>query len=104
MSPKGVERYRVEGYLPPDEFQGELIMGLARVAFMAKTWAEAEKWYADVAENFPQTGRAPEAIYWRGVCRYKASNDHTVLGPTAEALRDRYPDSVWTKKASVWLH
>ena len=104
MSSKGVERDRSEGYLPPDEFEAELIMGLGRVAFMAKNWAEAEKWYADVAENVPQTNRVPEAVYWRGVCRYKATNDHTVLGPTAEALRDKYPASVWAKKASVWLH
>ncbi len=103
MSSKGVERRRIEGYLPKEEFEAELLMGLARVAFMAKSWPEAEKWYAYVAEA-PLITCVPEAIYWRGVCRYKATNDHTVLGPTAETLRDKYPESVWTKKATVWLH
>jgi thioredoxin family protein/tetratricopeptide repeat protein len=103
-SSNGRERLRLEGYLPNIEFRAWLKMGLARIAFMQKKWAEAEQRYADVVESYPHTHSAPEALYWRGVCRYKATNDHTVLGEVANELQQRYPDSVWTLKASIWSH
>jgi hypothetical protein len=42
-------------------------------------------------------------MYWRAVARYKATNDHGVLGKVAEELRNLYPASVWTSKAIPWL-
>ena len=104
MDPGGVERLRIEGYLPKDWFRARLEMGLARVAFMHKKWADAEKIYAAVADNYPATAIAPEAIYWRGVSRYKASNDHTVLGEVGVELGAKYPDSEWTLKSLPWAH
>ena len=98
----GVERTRIEGYLPKEEFRAELEMGLARVAFMHKHWADAERMYTDIANRFPNSKVAPEAIYWTAVSRYKATNDHTVLGGAPAKLNEKYPDSVWTSKASVW--
>jgi hypothetical protein len=100
----GTERLRVEGYLPRDEFRAQLEMGLARVAFMRKQWAEAERRYAEVVERRPGSKVAPEAVYWRGVSRYKQTNDHTVLGEVPDQLDEKYPDSVWALKASVWSH
>ena len=104
LDPDGAERLRLEGYLPREEFRAHLEMGLARVAFMRKRWEDAEQRYARVVERYPETKAAPEAVYWRGVSRYKATNDHTVLGEVASALGERYPDSVWALKASVWSH
>ena len=100
----GTERLRVEGYLPRDEFRAHLEMGLARVAFMRKQWDEAERRYAQVVERYPDSKVAPEAVYWRGVSRYKQTNDHTVLGEVPERLKEKYADSVWALKASVWSH
>lgn len=71
MDPKGKERFRIEGYLPKSEFRAQLELGLARIAFMHKQWAEAERTYAGVAERYLETVAAPEAVYWRGVSRYK---------------------------------
>ena len=100
----GAERQRVEGYLPRDEFRAQLELGLARVKFMRKQWADAERRYARVVERYPDSKAAPEAVYWRGVSRYKATNDHTVLGEVPEQLKEKYADSVWALKASVWSH
>jgi hypothetical protein len=36
LDANGVERFRIEGYLPKDEFRAQLELGLARVAFMAR--------------------------------------------------------------------
>jgi TolA-binding protein len=102
MDKNGVERVRNEGYLPREEFRAWLENALARLPFLAKEWGEAEKRYANVAANYPNTNAAPEALYWRGVSRYKASQDHTVLGQVARELKEKYPGSIWTTKASIW--
>jgi hypothetical protein len=104
MDSEGVERLRIEGYLPKEEFRAQLEMGLARVAFMHKRWADAERMFAEVLERYPETKVAPEAVYWKGVSHYKRTNDHTVLGQVADDFKQKYQDSVWAQKASVWAH
>ncbi|MBO0722241.1 MAG: tetratricopeptide repeat protein [Blastocatellia bacterium] len=100
----GNERWRIEGYLPKDEFRAQLELGLARVAFMHKQWAEAERRYAEVLEHYPNTKAAPEALYWRGVSRYKATNDHKILGELPGLFKEKYPDSMWALKTAAWVH
>jgi hypothetical protein len=104
MDSDGKERWRIEGYLPKTEFRAELELGLARVDFMHKHWSEAEQRYADIVERYPKTFAAPEAVYWRVVSHYKATNDHTVLATAAEELSQKYADSKWALKASVFTH
>jgi len=104
MDSEGAERYRIEGYLPKNWFRARLEMGVARVAFIHKKFADAEKLYAAVIEKRGDTGVVPEAIYYRGVCKYKATNDHTVLTPTAVELSEKFPDDEWTLKSVPWLH
>ena len=104
MDSEGAERYRIEGYLPKDSFRARLEMALARVAFMQKKFADAEKLYEGIAERHSETNAAAEAIYWRGVCHYKATNDHTVLGEVAKELGAKYPGDEWTLKSLPWAH
>ncbi|HEY6659917.1 MAG TPA: tetratricopeptide repeat protein [Pyrinomonadaceae bacterium] len=104
LDSNGVERHRLEGYLPQDEFRAELEMGLARVAFMSKDWADAERRYSEVLDRYPNSKMAPEALYWKGVSHYKATNDHTVLGELPGQFQQKYPDSVWAMKTAAWAH
>jgi hypothetical protein len=102
LDSKGVERHRIEGYLPMEEFRSQLELGLARVAFMNKDWADAERRYTDVLARYPDSKSAPEALYWKGISHYKATNDHTVLGELPELFRQQYPDSIWALKTAAW--
>lgn len=104
LDSEGKERARREGYLPNNDFVAALRNGLGRIAFVHKNYADAERWYGDVVTRFGDSHFAPEAMYWRAVSHYKASNDHTVLGKVAEELRTTYPSSVWASKAIPWLH
>jgi hypothetical protein len=97
----GAERRRMEGYLPRDAFFGELYLGLARVSFMRKDWAEAERIYDEAVARWPSVTTTPEAMYWRAVSRYKRTNDHLPLQEVAKQLSGK--DSAWASKASVWL-
>ena len=104
LDPKGVERFRLEGYLPKDEFRAQLELGLARVAFMSKAWAEAENRYTAVLEKYPNSKAAPDALYWKGVSHYKATNDHTVLSELPGQFQAKYPASLGALKAIGWEH
>ena len=104
MDSAGVERYRIEGYLPKDWFRSRLQMGLARVAFMHKKFAEAQQIYADIANRVGELTLAAEAIYWRDVCKYKVTNDHTSLGVAAKELAEKFPSDEWRLKSLPWAH
>jgi TolA-binding protein len=104
LNANGTERMRIEGYLPKEEFRPQLELGLARILFMNKDWPEAERKYAEVLQRYPHSKAAPEALYWKGVSRYKASNDHTILGGLPGQFKEKYPDSIWALKTLAWIH
>lgn len=96
------ERHRIEGFLPVDDFLAQLEFGLARVAFSAKRFEDAEKGFRRIVAEYPASEAAPESQYWAGVSRYKATNDSAALAATARAFETSYQDTPWAKKASVW--
>ena len=104
MDAAGLERYRIEGYLPKDWFRARLEMGRARVMFMHKKFAEAQQLYADIANRVGELAVAAEAIYWRDVCKYKVTNDHNSLGGAAQELAEKFPSDEWRLKSLPWAH
>ena len=102
LDPNGEEQWRLEGFLPLDDFLGQLMLGRAHMDFKQGRWAEAEKKFREIVEKLPNTDAAPEALYWAGTSKYKASNDPAALKATAKAFTTRYKDSSWAKKASIW--
>lgn len=102
LAPDGTERHRIEGFIEADELLSQLALGLARSDFKDEQWGDAERRFRDVVEQFPETDAAPEALYWAGVARYKGTNDAGALTETAGAFGERYQDSTWAQKASIW--
>jgi TolA-binding protein len=102
LGPDGKEHHRIEGFLDTEDFLAQLTLGLAKTAFARQEWDRATRLYGEVLDRFPGTDAAPEAQYWRGVTRYKATNDAAALGETARAFQKRYADSTWARKASIW--
>ena len=102
LSPEGKEQHRIEGFLPADDFLAQLGIGLAKAAFNLGDFAEAERHYRWVLEAFPKTESAAEAMYWAGVSVYKRTNDPSALKEIAGLFAERYQDTTWAKKASVW--
>ncbi len=100
---EGKKRVRLEGYLPNEDFMAALSNVLGRIAFVHKQYGDAERWYGDVLARFADSHFAPEAMYWLAVSRYKATDDHTVLGTVAEKLQNTYPSSLWASKSIPWL-
>lgn len=100
----GTERYRFEGFMPAGDFLSQLQLGLAKAAFGRNDFGQAEQRFQRVAADHPQSDAAPEAIYWAAVSAYKASGKPDSLGRAAAELSEKYPESIWTKKSSVWKH
>ncbi len=97
------ERHRIEGFLPKEEFLPQLMIGGGQFAYGRQQWEDAERLFREAAERFPKSDAAAEAIYWAGVARYKRTGDASALHETGKILRERYPQSVWAKKGSVWV-
>ena len=97
---KGTEHHRIEGFLPADDFVAQLRIGLAHAARLSGKFADAETRYRELASGNDDV--AAESLYWAGVSRYKATNDANALGETAKAFKERFADSAWAKKSSVW--
>jgi TolA-binding protein len=98
----GEERHRIEGFLPADDFLSQVALGLAKSAFHRQDYGEAERQYREIVDRFPSSDAAPEALYWAGVSNYKATGDPSALRATTAAFSQRYQDTAWAKKASVW--
>jgi TolA-binding protein len=103
LDSQGVERHRTEGYLPVNDFLAQLELGLAKVDFEKGRWTEAERHFERVVDSFPKSDAAPEAVYWAGATRYKATHDASALSDAARKLSSEFADSTWTRKASVWM-
>jgi len=98
----GEERYRLEGFLPANDFLAQLKLGLGRAAFARSDFDEAERLFRDILDAHPDTEAAPEALYWAGVAKYKATGDAAALAGTYQEFQTRYKDTSWATKASVW--
>ena len=102
LDSNGTERHRIEGFLEADDFLAQLRLGAAHVAFADKRFDESEKQYRAIVDEQPKSDAAAEALYWTGVSKYKGSGDAAALGATAKAFKERYTDSSWAKKSSIW--
>jgi hypothetical protein len=96
------EQHRIEGFLPAPDFTAQLNLGLAHAARSRGDFAEAEKIYRQLATDDAHEDVAAESLYWAGVAKYKATNEAAALADTAAAFKQRFTNSAWAKKSSVW--
>ncbi len=85
-----------------NDFLAQLQLGLAKSAFARERFDEAERLFREITRQHPKSDAAPEAVYWAGVSKYKATHDPAPLAAAARELSERYASSSWAKKASVW--
>ncbi len=98
----GQERHRIEGFLPAEDFIPQLELGAAHVSFANGEYQTAARLFDRILTEHPSNDAAAEAQYWAGVSRYKATGDPASLKETARLFRERYENTAWAKKASVW--
>jgi hypothetical protein len=79
---QGKAHYRVEGYLPPEDFLAHLSLGVGKYALNHKNFERARERFEEVARRHPGTDAGAEALYWLGVARYKLFRDPAALRPS----------------------
>ena len=95
----GKEHHRTIGFLSPEEFVPSLMLGIAKCHFDRGNFAEALSTLERLVADYPKSDSTPEAIYLRGVSRYKSTHDPKPLKEAYEKLQAAYPSSEWTKRA-----
>ena len=98
----GTERYRFEGYLPPEDFVAQLALGLGKAHFARGEWREAEERFRGVLERHADSEIAPEALYWAGVSRYKATGDASALRKRRKLFSRSTAIPVWLRERQFW--
>lgn len=99
----GVELERWVGYLPADDFRAQLMLSKGLGAFHLDRLVEAEREFDMLIDNFPESELVPEATYFRGIASLK-HGDSSDLGVMCSMMQEKYPESQWTKRCSIWSH
>lgn len=100
LDSNGIDYYRFNGFLPPDEFIPQLEFGIAKMALEKQDLKAARKQFASVVEKHPKSDIAPEAQYWVGVVDFQLTNDVSTEINAWEKIRENYPNSIWARKVS----
>ena len=99
LDSEGNEAYRSVGFVPPDELIPMLKLGEGKGHFAAGRYENAIDAFDFVIGQYPKSKAAAEAIYYRGVSRYKHTDNPKPLREAYDKLAAEYPDAEWTKKA-----
>jgi outer membrane protein assembly factor BamD (BamD/ComL family) len=76
-----------------------LLLGGARVHFDHENFAAAVGVLDTILRDHSGSGAAPEAVFLKGVCRFKTTHEAKPLKDAYERLSADYPNSDWTKRA-----
>ena len=95
----GKEHHRTVGFLEPEAFIANQILGIGKYHFDNDKFPEALTHFEKIMSDFPNSDTIPEAIFLQGVSRYKYSCDPKPLKEAYEKLSVEYPDNEWTKRA-----
>ncbi len=98
----GEEHHRTVGFLAPEELVPSLMLGIGKSYFDREMFGESEKVLDRLLAEYPKSDAAPEAAYYRGVGRYKHTHNGEELKKTIAVIQQKYPQSEWAKRASVY--
>ena len=93
------EHHRTVGFLDPDAFIANSLLGIGKYHFDNDQYPESLSFFEKIISEQPQSDSVAEAIFLRGVARYKNSGDPKPLKEAYETLSSQFPDSEWTKRA-----
>lgn len=89
------------GFLPPKDFLDDLAFGRAIIAMGAKRYDDAHGLFGGVADGAGE--RAPEALYWWGISRYRQSKNFADCQDAWAGIVARWPSSQWARKVDYAL-
>lgn len=98
----GHEVQRTVGFFQPDPLVASLHLGIAKARLNGAEFETAEVHFSRLLEHYPDDDVVPEALFYRGVNKYKMLDDAAQLKAAYEKLSSDYPDSPWAKRAEPY--
>jgi TolA-binding protein len=102
LDSNGKEHHRTVGFLSPQELVPSQMLGMAKCHFDLERFDEAISSLEKLLAEYPKSDSTPEAVYLRGVSRYKKTHEAKWLKEAYVQLQRDYPASEWTKRASPY--
>jgi hypothetical protein len=101
---EGRELERFVGYLPPKEFIAQMLLSRGLADFHLERYTEAVSLFEELVDECADSELVPEAEYFIGASNFKVTGSAESLGEVCHTLNAKYPESVWTKRCSIWAH
>jgi hypothetical protein len=95
----GREHHRTVGFLDPDDFIANSLLGIGKYHFDSDRFTEALALFANIIADYTNKDVIAEAIFLQGVASYKNSGEPAPLKQAYETLSSQYPESEWAKRA-----
>lgn len=95
----GKEHHRTVGFLHPEDLIASLLLGIGKAHFERGEFTEAIAAFEKLLADYPKTHSAAEAIFFRGVARYKGTHEAKPLREAYDKLTAEYPTSEWAQRA-----
>jgi len=95
----GRQHHRTLGFLDPEQLVANILIGEGKYYFNNDKFPEALQSLEKIVAGHAYSDVLPEAIFLRGVSRYKNTDNPQPLRDAYELLNSDYPDSVWCKRA-----
>src|SRR5574340_1288334 len=89
---------KLVGYIPVDDFLAQLKFGKGIIFFERERHGEALKWFQQVIDEHPDSGVAPESVFFRWVSEYKKTHEAGALRQAYDMLSGRYSQSEWARR------
>lgn len=86
------------GFFFPQELLPFLDLGQAKYLFNKDRLDEAIDLFDNLIKQSPASGSAPEAVFLRGVARFKRTHDPAPLKEVNRILSRDYPGSQWSSR------
>jgi len=102
LDKEGNEHYRTVGFMRPEVLVNSLILGIGRMHLDKGEYQAAISDFDKLIAAPAKNDFAAQALYFRGVARYKLTNDLKPLKEAYDKLKQDYPDSEWTEKANPY--
>lgn len=98
LDSSGRSHHQAIGFFPPDELVPFLQLGQAKQAFNNDSLDEAAEIIDNLLIESSGSGSAPEAVFLRGVSRFKKNHDKSFLKDVYRILKFDYPNSSWAQR------
>jgi thioredoxin-related protein len=100
----GKELERFVGYLPPKDFMAQFLLSRGLADFHIERYKEAVSELEELVDEYAGSELVPEAEYFIGAANFKVTGSAESLGEVCQTLNKKDPESLWTKRCSIWAH